>query len=273
MDIPVRFQRILGVRFVVGNASGMIDRVCLQGGLVVMPSGPGLTLLESDRAYREAIATADLVLPDSALMVLIWNLSRREPIAKLSGLKYLRSLIERPEFRSAGSSVWVMPSAASARRNAEWLREKRVALEEQEVYVAPQYGPDAEDPVLLGLLERRRPRHVVLGVGGGVQEKLGKYLKQNLSYRPAIHCIGAAIGFLSGDQVHIPVWVDQMGLGWLWRCVSNPMAYVPRYWAARRLAGMVLRYRELVPGADEDSTAVYGSSPMQASRRISAIKN
>ena len=34
---------------------------------------------------------------------------------------------------------------------------------------------------------------------------------------PAIHCIGAALGFLTGDQVRIPHWADQWILGWLFR--------------------------------------------------------
>ena len=69
-------------------------------------------------------------------------------------------------------------------------------------------------------------------IGGGNQERLGLYLKRNLSYLPAIHCIGAAIAFLSGDQVHIPVWADKFYLGWLFRSLSEPKRYIPRYWAA-----------------------------------------
>jgi UDP-N-acetyl-D-mannosaminuronic acid transferase (WecB/TagA/CpsF family) len=87
----------------------------------------------------------------------------------------------------------------------------------------------------------------MLGVGSGRQEPLGFYLKEKLSYRPALHCIGAAIAFLSGDQVRIPVWVDRFALGWLWRCLSNPKRYVPRYWEARHLASLMLRYRDQLP--------------------------
>jgi UDP-N-acetyl-D-mannosaminuronic acid transferase (WecB/TagA/CpsF family) len=87
----------------------------------------------------------------------------------------------------------------------------------------------------------------VVTIGGGTQERLGLYLKQNLSYLPAIHCIGAAIAFLSGDQVHIPVFADKLYLGWLYRCISDPRRYVPRYWEARRLLGLMVRYRSELP--------------------------
>jgi UDP-N-acetyl-D-mannosaminuronic acid transferase (WecB/TagA/CpsF family) len=103
------------------------------------------------------------------------------------------------------------------------------------------------DPALLALIDRLRPRHIILTIGGGTQERLGLYLKRNLSYRPAIHCIGAAIAFLSGDQVRIPVWADKYYLGWLLRSLSEPKRYIPRYWKARKLLPLMLRHRSNLP--------------------------
>jgi UDP-N-acetyl-D-mannosaminuronic acid transferase (WecB/TagA/CpsF family) len=115
------------------------------------------------------------------------------------------------------------------------------------VYVAPFYNGRMEDSVLIQAIERQHPRHVMVGVGSGVQEPLGFYLKQHLSYLPAIHCVGAAIGFLTGDQVHIPVWTDSLGLGWLWRTISNPRHFLPRYWEARHLARLIFEYGDRLP--------------------------
>lgn len=253
MGVSLRFQRILGVRFIVGDAHDAIDRISQQGGLVVVPAAPALIHIASDRQYRDALLGADFALADSALMVLIWNLIQRSQLPKLSGLKYLRALILRPEFCAPGASFWVMPSEASSRRNVNWLNQNGVHVGPDQVYLAPMYGASVGDDVLLEQLEKHRPRHIVLGIGGGTQEQLGLYLKRNLSYRPAIHCVGAAIAFLSGDQVHIPDWVDRAGLGWLWRSASNPIAYVPRYWAARRLVPMMLQYRDRLPVAASHS--------------------
>jgi UDP-N-acetyl-D-mannosaminuronic acid transferase (WecB/TagA/CpsF family) len=106
---------------------------------------------------------------------------------------------------------------------------------------------EIDDPLLLERVERIRPQHVILTLGGGTQERVGLYLKRNLSYLPAIHCIGAAIAFLSGDQVRIPVWADRRYLGWLYRSISEPRRYVPRYWNARKLLYLLIRYRERLP--------------------------
>jgi N-acetylglucosaminyldiphosphoundecaprenol N-acetyl-beta-D-mannosaminyltransferase len=261
MGISVRFQQILGIRFIVGDPDKVIGLVSQQGGLVVVPAAPALTNVTHDKGYREALLNADFALADSALMVAVWNIIQRDNIPKLSGLKYLRKLIKRPEFCEPGSSFWIMPTAPSAQRNVRWLNEHGVHVEMENVYLAPMYGDSVEDETLLRQLEKRRPRHIIVGLGGGTQERLGLYLKRNLSYRPAIHCIGAAIAFLSGDQVRIPVWVDQAGLGWLWRSASNPPVYVPRYWAARHLAPLILRYRHRLPSSVSASVSLGGALP------------
>ena len=90
-------------------------------------------------------------------------------------------------------------------------------------------------------------------LGGGTQERLGLYLKQKLQGRPAIHCVGAAIAFLSGDQVQIPRWADRLYLGWVFRCVSNPPRYMPRYWDARKLYALMKKYGSTLPAAGENA--------------------
>ena len=249
MSLAPRFQQILGVRFFVGDAQGAIDAVSKHGGLVVVPAAPALKNLAVDKSYREALLGADFAIADSAFMVLLWNAIDSNRIPKLSGLKYLRALIAETEFQKRGNTFWVMPTAASSQRNLRWLHANGVEVASEDVYLAPLYAHTISDIELLDRIEERRPRHIVLGIGGGTQERLGLYLKQHLSYRPAIHCIGAAIAFLSGDQVRIPVWADTLGIGWLYRTLADPKRFFPRYWDARHLAPLLLKYRDRLPVA------------------------
>lgn len=238
--------RILGIDFFHGSAAEAVDRMS-EGGLLVVPAAPALRSLEADREYREALVQADLAITDSAYMVLIWNRLTGQRIRRLSGLEYLRELLRRPDARRPGSTVWIMANPPSAERNLAWLAEQGIELTQDCVYLAPYYGRPLEDVALLAQLERVRPKHVIITIGGGNQEPLGLYLKQNLTFCPAIHCIGAAIAFLSGDQVPIPVWADRMYLGWLFRSISQPHRYVPRYWGARKLFAMMVKYRDRLP--------------------------
>ena len=144
-----------------------------------------------------------------------------------------------------------MAGKLSAELNLKYLADAGVQVPETHVYMAPMYGKadgtELVDSDLLAMVERLPPTHIVVTIGGGTQERLGLYLARNLSYRPGIHCIGAAIAFLSGDQVHIPVWADHLYLGWLFRVLHEPKRYGPRYWAAKDLLQLMWRYRERLP--------------------------
>jgi UDP-N-acetyl-D-mannosaminuronic acid transferase (WecB/TagA/CpsF family) len=244
---PPATHRILGIDFFDGSALAAIA-IMRNGGLLVIPAAPALKDLDHNLDYRESLLNADLAITDSAYMVLIWNRLQSTPIKRLSGLEYLRELLLEPDVRQPGNTLWIMASPVSAKRNLAWLAGQGITIPEDHIYMAPIYGSGSiSDPALLERLNRLRPQHVIVTIGGGTQERLGLYLKRNLAYRPAIHCIGAAIAFLSGDQVYIPVWADRFYLGWLFRSVAEPKRYVPRYWGAIKLLPLMLRHRDRLP--------------------------
>jgi N-acetylglucosaminyldiphosphoundecaprenol N-acetyl-beta-D-mannosaminyltransferase len=243
----MREERILGIRFFQGSASEAVE--CgKRGGLVVAPSAPVLERMAWDPSLRQAVVEADMALPDSGLMVLMWRLLTGKRLTRVSGLEYLDLLLRDEEMRMPGALFWVMPSAASCEQNLRWLQGQGVPVTPEDCYLAPQYAEgEIIDEPLMDKLREHRPRHVILTVGGGVQERLGRYLRSQLEERPGIHCIGAAIGFLSGNQVRIPPWADYFYLGWFFRCLYQPGRFMSRYWKALRLIPLMIRYRENCP--------------------------
>lgn len=247
-----RTARILGADFFTGTTAEAVAAALYDRALVLAPSGPGLAVdLVTSAAYREALMGADLNLTDSGLLLLLWRLKTGRRLPRLSGLGFLRALLATPEAKVAGALFWVMPSAEEQAVNLRWLNASGVSASREDCYVAPRYGDGViEDPELVMRVRNRRPRAVVLTIGGGVQERLGWSLRTALAgdeNRPGIVCIGAAIGFLSGTQVAIPRWVDRCSLGWLWRIGSSPRRYAPRYWTALRLIALIRRYGEKLP--------------------------
>lgn len=242
-------RQILGLRFFLGTAAEAVARA-EAGGLVLMPAAPALKDIATNATYREALLTADTLLTDSAFMVLAWNHLQRDDIARLSGLAYLRELLTLPSLRRPGNTLWVLPSAESVERTTLWLKGQGIDVPASHLYVAPFYRLTNTVPIdskLITIVERLRPQHVVVCVGGGTQEPLGADLKRRLSYLPPIHCVGAAIGFLTGEQAAIPAWADRVYLGWLLRIVSEPRRFGRRYWDARKLLALLRRYGAELP--------------------------
>jgi N-acetylglucosaminyldiphosphoundecaprenol N-acetyl-beta-D-mannosaminyltransferase len=141
----------------------------------------------------------------------------------------------------------VLPTEAAKTKLLAWAASEGLPIKAEDCYVAPVYGSAVEDRQLSVQVDNHRPGHIVIAIGNGPQEKLGIYLRDHLSYRPAIHCIGAALGFLTGDQVAIPDWADRFYLGWLFRLFAQPRIFIPRLTRALELPWLVLRYGEQLP--------------------------
>jgi exopolysaccharide biosynthesis WecB/TagA/CpsF family protein len=244
-------QQILGIRFFDGNVDEAVERMFQNGGFLVAPSGTCFARLRRDAAYRQAVAQADIAIPDSGAMVVFWRLFRGRALTRISGLKYLQHLCARL-FAAKSRTLWVLPNERARQKTTEWLRSNQFAFENDDFYVAPMYAGPVQDPGLLATIEERRPEHVIIAVGSGPQEKLGHYLRDHLTYRPAIHCTGAALGFLTGDQIKIPDWADRLYLGWLLRLFAQPRVFIPRLTRAAQLPLLILRYGSEMPPARKD---------------------
>jgi len=138
-DNNTEFRQILGIKFFVGEPQRAID-LLRNGGLLVVPAAPSLKNIPDDMGYREALLGADLVITDSALMVMVWNFMQRDNIRRLSGLEYLAELLKGSDFREHRRSFWVMANSESAATNLEWLRRQHIEVLPEDIYVAPMYG-------------------------------------------------------------------------------------------------------------------------------------
>ena len=247
----VRFMRsrrqVLGIQFFNGDVEEAIRAILQHGGLLIAPSGTCFARLREDEIYRRAVLGADLAIADSGLMVVLWRLLQRENVERISGLKYVKHLLSKLKREGSGQVFWVLPGERARRKLVDWSRREAFPINTENCYVAPRYGLEIEDRNLLALVERNRSAHLVIAIGSGAQEKLGDYLRENLSYRPAIHCIGAALGFVTGDQVSIPDWVDRFYLGWLWRLFAQPSIFIPRLSRALELPWLIWKYGEKLP--------------------------
>ena len=239
----------LGVSFYNGNIPDACE-LAKKGGLITAPSGPGLAQdLTRCSEYRRALEYSDLVLADSGLLCLWKKWVEKMPLSRISGLVFLQGILNTINWEN-NDTFWVMPDEGQTEANRDWISKTfGASLSNLSIYIAPQYKKAGEisDPSLLAQIEESRPNTIFIQVGGGVQERLGLFLKENLSYTPSIFCTGAALAFLSGEQANIPRWADSLYLGWLLRCVHRPNIFIPRYLKAFRLVYLLAKYGKNPP--------------------------
>jgi exopolysaccharide biosynthesis WecB/TagA/CpsF family protein len=68
-----------------------------------------------------------------------------------------------------------------------------------------------------------------LALGMPQQEILARHIADHSQARGVGLCIGASIDFLTGKQRRAPVWIQEAGLEWLHRLLSEPRRLASRY--------------------------------------------
>jgi N-acetylglucosaminyldiphosphoundecaprenol N-acetyl-beta-D-mannosaminyltransferase len=250
LDVDVHFMtptsQILGIKFFNGSVDEAVQSMVNHGGFLIAPSGTCFARLRHDADYRCAVLAADLAIADSGLMVVLYRLLSGKSLQRISGLKYLKRLLPRLK-AATGKAFWIVPNDRAAQRLLDWSSREALLVTGEDYYVAPRYGSEVVDPTLVARIERLHPKQVIIAIGSGAQEKLGHYLREHLSYRPAIHCLGAALGFLTGDQIAIPDWADRVFLGWLWRLFAQPRTFIPRLSRGLELPALLWKYGDTLP--------------------------
>ena len=215
---------------------------------MVVPSGPGLVTISKDLRYKEAVQNSDFAIPDSGYMVFLLRVLKRVKIKKLSGYVFLKRFLHEEKFK-INELFLVDPTEKESKLNNDYLTTLGIPIDSSYQYVAPMYGSnDIVDPLLIEKLNNliQKPKYIIINLGSGIQEPLGLYLKKNLNFKPGIICTGAAIAFLNGEQANILSLIDKMYLGWLSRCIKNPIVFIPRYVKAIGLFRLILKEKVII---------------------------
>ena len=240
-------RQILGLRFFNGDVEEAVAFMDRHGGYLVAPSGTCFARLRKDEPYRRAMS---LSRPrnrrqrfDGSHVAIVTT----QKIQRISVIKYLKQLLVKLNREENARLFWILPNKPARQKLLDCFHRELFSVKSDDCYVAPRYGLEVEDRHLLRLIKKRQPAHIVIAIGSGPQEKLGHYLCENLSYRPAIHCTGAALGFITGDQITIPDWADRFFLGWFFRLIAQPQIFIPRLTRGLALPWLIWKYGQKMP--------------------------
>ena len=240
------FFRIFGVKFLNANINSIL-KIIDKSNLIVVPSGPGLASVDKDKEYLQAIQSADFAILDSGYFCILLFFFKGLVVKKISGLLLIKNFIKYISKKKNTTLFTIDPNKIESLENKKLLESKSISMGKHQ-YVAPFYNPKKIiDKKLKKILQRVKPRYILINLGSGVQEVLGSYLAKNLSYnpKPTILCTGAAIAFLTRRQAPVSDLFDRMYLGWLVRCFYNPRKFIQRYAKAFRLLLLVKKHKLL----------------------------
>ena len=232
----IRVIKIFDINFLDTDFK-KIKTLFQKGILIVFPAAPALINIFNDQQYHKSLKSADFALFDSGYLCLLLKLLKGIYVKKFSGLKFLKIFFLN--FDNNNKLFLINPDKFNSLKNKEYL--ESININNIYNYEAPIYQSEkVEDEDVLSKLNELKPEYVLINLGGGIQEKLGFYLKTKLNYKPNIICTGAAIAFLTKQQAYIPSFIDKFYLGWFFRIIFNPRAYFTRYFNSFKLFKIIL---------------------------------
>lgn len=214
------------------------DKLILNNGLFVFPSGPGLATIDKDNVYHESLINADYVFFDSGYFVLLLRYLKNLKVKKFSGYLFLKNLFQYFKKNPNIKILCVDPNKKESLSNSIFL--KSLGVEKVYSYIAPFYdNKKIQDAELLSKIELYKPDIVITNIGGGIQEILGSYIKEKTKFNIKIFCTGAAISFFTGEQAPVGYYTDKFSMGWLLRIIYKPKIFLKRYFNSIRLFKLV----------------------------------
>tara|TARA_B100001248_G_scaffold86850_1_gene63604 strand:- start:2539 stop:3285 length:747 start_codon:yes stop_codon:yes gene_type:complete len=204
-------------------------KIIQNNGLFVFPSAPGLASIYSKKTYYESLKNADLVFFDSSFFVLLLKFFKNISVIRFSGFKFLKLYFDYLKKNKNSKIFFIDPSKIKSINNSKFI--KKLGLKKNNIlnFIAPFYDPNnLKDKNLLSQINKFKPNIILINIGGGTQEVLGNYLKNNLKFSCKIICTGAAISFFTKDQAPINDLIDKFYLGWFIRLIFNPISFPKR---------------------------------------------
>ncbi len=217
-------------------------KIIKKKGLFLFPSGPGLSNLDKKPNYLKALRNADINFFDSGFFVVLLSLFKNVKVNKFSGYKFFKLYINFLKKNKELRILSINPSKSSSKYNISFFNKLGFGKNKVIHYNAPIYNLSLlDDKKLLELINKTKPDHILINLGGNTQEILGLYIKNNINYKPSIFCTGAAISYFTKEQAPINDFVDNINLGWLIRILFKPNIFLPRYISAFRLFLLVIK--------------------------------
>ena len=221
-DSIINFKGIKFYNYDFARLFSIID----EGGYLVAPAASSLTNISDDKIYHESLIKSDVAILDSGFFCILLRVFKGKKVRKFSGYLFLKNFLNL-NFSKEIKFLSIDPTQEDSNANMIYLGKNNI--KNLKSYVAPKYNnKKIIDNNLLEEIKRFQPRYIIINIGGGIQESLALYIKNNTKQKISILCTGAAIAFLTKRQAPINDLVDKLYLGWLVRTLHNPRKFFLR---------------------------------------------
>ncbi|GET44426.1 WecB/TagA/CpsF family glycosyltransferase [Microseira wollei] len=231
-EAPQRFSVLgLPVHLLDDYPGWLIERLKRRmGGHVVTLNAEMTVQAEQNANLADAIAQAELVIPDGSGVVLYLRFQGKQ-VQRCPGIELAESLLWQAGQMGKSWPVFFYGGAPGVAQEAAQMWQRRVPglaiARTAHGYLSPQ-----EEQQLLQTLQDLQPRLILVGLGVPRQEL---WIAQNRHLCPHATWIGVGGSFdiWAGNKSRAPAWLRNNHLEWLYRLYQEP-------WRWRRMLALPL---------------------------------
>jgi N-acetylglucosaminyldiphosphoundecaprenol N-acetyl-beta-D-mannosaminyltransferase len=195
---------------------------------VAATSMHGIVEARRDPAFKEALNSTDLVVPDGMPLVWLARRAGRHVPRRVYGPELMLAFCEQTAGRGY-RHFFYGGEPGVPERLAESLKRRFPAIEVCGI-ISPPFRPlnPEEDKEIVTMISRAAPDVLWVGLGTPKQERWMREHKDKLNVSVLVS-VGAAFDLLSGRWNQAPSWMREHGLEWLFRLVQEPERLWRRY--------------------------------------------
>jgi exopolysaccharide biosynthesis WecB/TagA/CpsF family protein/anti-anti-sigma factor len=182
----------------------------------------------NNERLRPILHHADLAVCDG--MPLVWLSRWFKPALpeRVAGSDLVFRLFEQAD--QSGWRVFFLGSDQPTLALAKQVLDERYPRMIVADHISPPFAPVEQWPndEILQRIRAAQPDLLLIAVGCPKQEYwIARYAR--LTGVPLSIGIGASLDFIAGSQTRAPVWVQRVGMEWLWRIGTDPKRLAKRY--------------------------------------------
>jgi N-acetylglucosaminyldiphosphoundecaprenol N-acetyl-beta-D-mannosaminyltransferase len=197
---------------------------------VVTPNVDHVVMLQDHAALKAAYRDAGLVLVDGAPVLWSSHFLRQPVPERVAGSDLVPALFNAVS-ENQPLRVYLLGAAPGvAEKAAAIIRRCWPAIG-----VAGTYSPplgferdDSENESILSRIAAAQPDVLIVGLGAPKQE-LWVHKHQHRLAAKVVLCVGATIDFLAGERSRAPLWMQRVGMEWIYRIACEPRRLASRY--------------------------------------------
>ena len=242
--MKLKRENILGVEISAINMEQALEycsEVIIRDEKSYICVAPAHSIMDcvADGDLRRIFNRSGLTTPDGMSVVWILKLRGNKFVSRVYGPDLLLSLCKRSE--SIGWSHYFYGSTK------EVLESLTTNLEElyKELKIVGTYSPEftenqiVESDDMVAKINQVKPDIIWVSLGSPKQDYWMHNHRERLD-APLIIGVGAAFDFVAGSKRQAPIWIQKIGLEWLFRFLNEPKRLWKRYRQYPRFVLMVL---------------------------------